>query len=105
MWVLWIDGRGMMMETACGQTNEARPHPVSGNGVYRMGDAQGSRGAWIDGRQRDREMAVSSSERVRGGNRVGRGGTLAALARRALSVRCVACTTFMVWFVAMFVWG
>ncbi len=93
------------MEITCGQTTEARPHPVEGNGDHRMGDAQGSRGGWINSRERDREVVDPSPERVRGWHRVGCARAVVALVRRALSVRCVACTTFAAGFVVMFVWG
>ena len=70
-----------------------------------MGDAQGSRGVWINNRERDRKVADPSRERVSGWNCLGCIGSMASLARWALSLRCVAGTMFMMGFVAMFVWG
>jgi len=70
-----------------------------------MGDTQGNRGAWIDGRSRDREVDHSSPERDGWWRHVGCLGSVDALARRALRVRCVACTTAMVGFVVGLFWG
>ena len=102
---LGIVAMGVTVEIACAETTQARPHQGAGNGDHRMDNSQGSRGGWIDGRERDWQMAYPSRERVRGRHRLGCTGTLAALARRAMIRRCIACTTFAAGFVVMFVWG